>query len=154
MAEQRRNLHFKTFDQGLDEARRLAAQSVTTSGRYSYGQILEHLARTIDAVTGVGDPMPVPWYAKIFGVLLKRFVIHGRPRPGFKLPRDAQSFLWPTDEVSVTDGLEHLERSAEAFLAIQSFPKHPLFGQLSFNENHQLQCRHFELHLGFVHPSG
>lgn len=152
MAQQHRILRFETFEQALEEARHLAGTQVTTSGNYSYGQILEHLARTLDAVTGVGKPLPVPWYAKLLGRLLRNSAIRGPARPGFKLPQRAQDYLWPTQPVSVDEAMEHLEKAAAAFLSIQQFPPHPLFGLMECSEHHQLQCRHFELHLGFVHP--
>jgi hypothetical protein len=153
MDRQHRNLRFETFEQALQEARRLASTPVTTSGSYSLGQILEHLARTLDAVTGVGRPLPVPWYAKLLGRFLRHSAIHRPARPGFKLPQRAQAYLWPTSGVSVEEGMQHLEKAAAAFLSIQQFPPHPLFGLMEYDQHHQLQCRHFELHLGFVHPA-
>jgi hypothetical protein len=153
MGQSRRQLHFDSFDQAMDEARMLARSEVTTSGNYSLGQIFEHLARVLDVVNGVGGPLPISWIGKLLGRFMRNRAIHQPAPAGFKLPQRAQAFLWPTEDVSVDEGLKHLEKSAAAFLSIQQFPPHPLFGQLDCQENHQLQCRHFELHLSFVHPN-
>ena len=153
MSPNRRVLHFDSMPHAMEEARRLAEVKVHTTGHYSLGQILEHLARALDVVTGARPNLPVPWYAPLFGRLIRRWVIHNPPRPGFKLPGKAQSFLWPDEEVAVDAALGHLEQAYERFMSLSEYPTHPLFGRLSPADHQQLQCRHFELHLGFVHPS-
>ena len=48
---ERRQLHFSSLDEAAADAEALAGGEVMTSGNYSFGQIMEHLARTIDVVT-------------------------------------------------------------------------------------------------------
>lgn len=148
----RRELHFDSLDGAIGEAESLASTEVTTSGSYSLGQILEHLARTLDVVTGERSapaaPPPVRWVAR----LLRSRFLHRPMKPGFRLPRQAQSVLWPDEEVTVEQGLEHLRQSAERFRTTDPLPPHPFFGSMSRPDHERLQCRHFELHLGFVHP--
>lgn len=151
-----RSLHFENLAESLREAERLANGDVRTTGHFTLGQILEHLARSIDITTGQMPPPPFPavmaWGAKIMFKLLKKKFIYSPAKPGFKLPSKSQNYFWPSDDVPVADGLEHLKRSCEQLMKMQQIPPHPIFGQLSAEETIQFQCRHFELHLGFVHP--
>ena len=48
---QRRELSFTTLDEAVADATRLASGTVRTTGNHSFGQILEHLARTHDMAT-------------------------------------------------------------------------------------------------------
>ncbi|MBX3420287.1 MAG: DUF1569 domain-containing protein [Pirellulaceae bacterium] len=153
MARSFRQIHFDTLPEAVEEARRLSSLKVTTSGHYAFGQIMEHLARTLDAASGAAPPPAIPWYGKLFGRLVRSKVIHSQPRPGFKLPKQAQAYFWPEDDVTVEAGFQHLERAYNHFMSVQQFPPHPFFGNMSYDDHHQLQCRHFELHLGFVFPN-
>ena len=46
----RRELRYDNYDELLADAERLAGKEVRTLGNWSYGQILRHLARSIDAM--------------------------------------------------------------------------------------------------------
>lgn len=149
----RREIQFDTLGQAMAEAERLATCKATTSGKYSLGQILDHLARAIDFAIGVGPQMRIPWIGKVIGWLIRGRVIKGPPRPGVKLPRRGQSLLWNTRDVSAPEGMQRLRDAYDRFCAIGEYPPHPFFGRLTADEHHKLQCRHFELHLGFVHEA-
>ena len=148
----RRDLHFDSIEEALAEAERLAASDVKTTANRSYGQILEHLARTLDVVTGhttgLSVPLPLRWIMRIG----RPWVLARPMKPGFNLPSQAQSTLWPSDEVSVADGMAHFREALERFRQAESLPKHPLFGTMTRDQHEQLQCRHCELHLSFVYP--
>jgi hypothetical protein len=148
----RRTLHFDSLDDALAEAERLAGSDVTTTANRSYGQILEHLARTFDVVTGhtagVTVPLPLRWIMRV----ARPWVLARPMKPGFNLPSNAQSVFWPSDDVSVAEGMAHFRESLERFRQADSLPKHPLFGKMTRQQHDQLQCRHCELHLSFVHP--
>ena len=152
MAEHR-TLTFKNLDEVVAEAERLASGEVQVSGNHSFGAILKHLALTHDITTGrVQAPAP-PWYMKYIMIpIMKPFILRDAPiKPGFKLPAKAESFFWASEDVSVEDGLAHLRESVEAYQTQGPTPKHPMFGKMSKETNLRLQCRHAELHLGFVH---
>jgi hypothetical protein len=72
-------------------------------------------------------------------------------KPGFKLPSKAQSVFWPDGEIETTAGLEHYREAIELFQRTDPLPPHPIFGDMSRADQEQLQCRHAELHLSFVH---
>ena len=148
----RRTLHFDHLDQMIQEAASLASGEVQTSGRFSFGQILEHLALAMEVATGrrPGPKIaaPIRWGAR----LLRSRFIHRPLQPGFKLPRNAQSIFWPEEAIDVQAALEHLRHAVNEFQATDPLPPHPIFGKLTREEHEQLQCRHCELHLSFVHP--
>jgi hypothetical protein len=154
---EQRQLRFESLQQAMQEAEKLSATGVRTSGNYSLGQILEHLARSMDMASGKVAAPRIPFLigflARLATKVLKKKFVYGRAKPGFKLPSSAQSAFWPTEAVSVDSGLEHLGEALKSYMATSSFPPHPFFGKLTNDEHHQLQCRHFELHLGFVHPT-
>ena len=154
MADQteRRELTFHNLDEVAAEAERLASGQVRTTGNHSFGQILEHLARTHDMVTGkVQAPTP-PWYMKLMLFFMKGMIVNDKPiKPGFKLPKDAEDFFWPNEDVDVQEALAHLKESIEYYKSNGPLPKHPVFGKLTPEQSLQLGCRHAALHLGFVH---
>ncbi|MCA9218582.1 MAG: DUF1569 domain-containing protein [Planctomycetales bacterium] len=153
-APERRELSFKNLDEVVAEAERLADGEVRTTGNHSFGQILEHLAITHDMTTGrIKAPAP-PWYMRLFIMIMKPVLIKDRPiKPGFKLPADAERVFWPNREFAVNEALSHLKESVEHYKSKGPLPKHPMFGNLSREQNDRMNCRHAELHLGFVHPA-
>ncbi|MCA9051221.1 MAG: DUF1569 domain-containing protein [Planctomycetaceae bacterium] len=148
-----RELAFSSLDEVVAEAERLASGEVRTTGNHSFGQILEHLARTHDITTGkVTGPAP-PWYMRLLIPLMKPMIFKDRPvKPGFQLPPQAEQYFWPDREFDVTDALAHLKESVEYYKANGPLAKHPMFGRVTEQQNLNLNCRHAALHLGFVHP--
>ena len=147
-----RVLDFRNLDEVVVEAERLASGEVYTTGAHSFGQILEHLARTHDMTTGRLQVPPPPFFMRMMIVLMKPLLIRDQPiKPGFKLPKKSESVFWPDQEFEVSAALEHLRDSVEHYKSEGPMPKHPMFGTLSREQNDRLNCRHAALHLGFVH---
>lgn len=150
---QRRKLHFDSLEEALAEAERLSDTAVITTGSYSLGQILEHLARTIDVVTGFRESPPVSLPIRMVARMLKSRFLNRPMRSGFKLPSKSQSVFWPSEEVETAAGLRHFRESIDRFDSTEPLPRHILLGEMTRPEHVQLQCRHAELHLSFVHPA-
>ena len=146
-----RTLRFDSFDDAMAEAERLAACQTRTSGQFSLGQILEHLARTLEVVVGT-RPLPPPAFPMRWLARLMRPIVLGKATTGFKLPANSQNVLWPSEAVSTEAGLQHLRAQSEVFKQTDPLPVHPIFGKMTRQQHDALQCRHFEGHLGFVHP--
>ena len=147
---ERRELHFHSFDEALADAESLAQGPVTTAGAYSFGQILDHLARTIEVVAGDREGPAISFPIRVAARLLRSRFVSKPMKPGFKLPSNAQSVFWPEGEVETTAGLEHYRQAIELFKRTDPLPPHPIFGEMSRADQEQLQCRHAELHLSFV----
>jgi len=141
------------MDELVAEAERLASGEVRTTGNHSFGQILEHLARTHDMTTGKLEAPAPPWYMRMMIPVIKLMMINDKPvKAGFKLPAKSEAFFWPEQEFDVQEALTHLKESVEHYKAKGPLPKHPMFGKLTRAENEGLNCRHGALHLSFVHP--
>jgi hypothetical protein len=149
--QQHRELRFESLADAMAEAERLAACQTHTTGQFSLGQILEHLARTLEVVVGTRQmpppPLPLRWMAR-----LARPMILKKAKTGFKLPAATQNVLWPDEPVATEEGLQRLREQVRVFNDTDPLPPHPIFGTMTRQQQETLQCRHFEGHLGFVHP--
>ena len=151
---ERRELAFQNLDEAVVEAERLASGEVRTTGKHSFGQILNHLALSQDVATGrVVAPTP-PLFLRLMMPLMKLYVINAIPmKPGDNLPANAESFFWPDKEFDVQSALRHLKESTEYYKANGPLDRHPFFGKLTREQCDQLNCRHAALHLSFVHSA-
>lgn len=153
-AVRRRELSFQTLDEAVADAEQLAQGTVRTTGKHSFGQILEHLARTHDMCTGKMVPPTPPFYMRVLIPLLKPMILSGKPlKPGATLPKNAEEVFWPDRDFDVQDALQHFRDSVKAYNTDGPLDKHPVFGRMSREKNLDLNCRHCALHLGFVHPA-
>lgn len=151
MAAEHRTLRFESLQAAMDEAERLASIETRTTGNFSLGQIFEHLARTFEITLGDRTLPPAPLPMRVFARLIRPMVLR-KASTGFKLPAKTQNVLWPTEPVSTEDGIRHLREAYAKFKAMDQLPKHVFFGKMTRQQHDTLQCRHFEGHLGFVHP--
>ena len=151
MTKAHRQLHFDKLDDAVAEVERLAAMNVETIGKFSFPQIVEHLATAFDISSGHQTPPPVPFFLRILGPLMARRAARKPMKPGLKLPASAQEFFWK-DERELDTVMSTFRESLKRYREVDPLPRHPIFGNLSRDDNEQLQCRHMELHLGFVHP--
>lgn len=148
----RRHLRYDRVEDILADAERLAQGEVVTIGNWSFGQILEHIARVMRG--GIeGIPVTVPWWMRVILPLMKKRVLSRMPPAGFKLPPDAEKILWPTTDCSVEQGLQSLREATRLWQENPTRQVSPFLGQLSNAEWDQLQMRHAELHMSFVKPA-
>ena len=148
-----RSLHFNQLEEAVAEVDRLAGGQVETTGNYTFGQILEHLARTFDIVSGHTKlPFKPNFITRVFARLMLSKILNGPPQPGFKLPSQAQGVFWPESDVPIDQALTHFHEAFARYQAASPLPKHLFFGKMNQEQHDQLQCRHCELHLGFVKP--
>ena len=156
MAENfRKDLEFATLDEALELATEwvklhASGAQIKTSGEFSLGQILEHLARSIDI--GLGNT-PVPkasWLMRGIARLMKNRFLRVGMKPGFQLPAASQDLFWPETDVDPEEALQHFAKSISDLLSTQGPIQHPYFGQMTQEEQVVLNCRHAELHMNFV----
>jgi hypothetical protein len=148
----RRQVRYASFDDLLAEADAAAARNASTTGKWSLGQIFEHVAiamdRTLDGF-GFTAPWPVRVIARNF--LKRRILLNGMPA-GFQLRGKGAEILVP-GETNVEAGLEHLRRSIARMKSETQRAPHPAFGSMSLDESNLFQLRHAELHMSFVAPA-
>jgi len=148
----RRELHYSNLNDIVTDAESLEAGEYVTLGKWSFGQILEHLAVTTDCSID-GFPFQAPWILRTFVAPFIKNRFFTKPLPaGFKLPAKAGR-LSPGD-VSVEEGLAHLKKAIARYETETPNAKNPVLGRLAQQEWVSLGLRHAELHMSFVRPVG
>jgi Protein of unknown function (DUF1569) len=150
----RRALEYERLDQVMPEVDRLL-RGHATSGAWTLGQILHHLASSI-RLTLESDPgsaiEPIdPEKARVFEVRRRRFFHAGRFPDGANAPHPSLNPPPDAEERASAEALRSLLRRFEDFEG--TFPHHPMLGPLSKDEwaaFHRLHCAH---HLGFARPT-
>jgi hypothetical protein len=150
--KERRKLRFESADDVSAEVERLAkCKNVRAVGNWSSGQVLQHLAMTMNnSIDGFPDFVPAP-VRLLLRLFLKRRILKRTMSAGLRLPaRAAQRMLPPP--TTWEEGLDAFRRAAARVKSEPRRSTHPAFGSLTSDEWEKLHCRHSELHLGFLIP--
>jgi len=148
---QRRTLHFDALGDLSAELDRLesahAADTLRSTGNWSPGQILQHLADVHRmSFEGVGFRLALP--LRVLGRLMKGRALSRGMRPGFKAPAG----LAPDPDVDFDAALGNLrEQISRCDRGQRMTQRSPILGPMSHEDWVRLHCRHAELHLGFLH---
>jgi hypothetical protein len=146
----RRRLHYDSLDEVVADAERAVAANSATSGNWSLGQIIEHLATAHDKMID-GFGFTAPWPLQTVGHLFfKKRILKKGLTPGFKLSPKATAILVPGDTTDPAAALEHLRQSTQRLKTEQKRSPHPFLGAMTVDECTQMCLRHAELHMGFV----
>jgi hypothetical protein len=147
----RRRVRYHSIDEVVADAERAVSANATTTGNWSLGQILEHLAIAHDKMID-GFGFSTPWPVRTIGRLVfkKRILTKGLT-PGFKLSSKAAAVLVP-GETDAEAALQHLRQSVERLKTEQQRSPHPFLGPMNPQESTQMCLRHAELHMSFVNP--
>lgn len=149
---ERRELSFSSLDEAISDAERLAHSEVRTTGNHSFGQILKHLALSLDMATGeIIAPRPPIWM-RMMMPFMKGMILNGPAKPGFKLPKKSESFFWPAEPIDAQEAMAHFKKAAATYNAKGPLPVHPVFGEATREQNDRLNITHCSMHLSFVHP--
>ena len=111
----RRKVAYASLEDVLADAERLSHAPVKTLGNWSPGQIFTHLARTMNESID-GSDLKVAWYIRLIVGFMKKKLLAGPMRAGFKLPADAEKSLWP-GPTSIEEGLAALQSGGHAVAA-------------------------------------
>jgi hypothetical protein len=146
----RRSLQFDSLAAVLAEAERCVERDAPTTGQWSLGQILEHLALAIDKTID-GFQWKCPWFLRLLGSwLIKPQILRRGMKPGIKLPPAATAELVSPESTDPYRALEHLRRAIGRLERGEPRQPHPFFGRMTDEEAQLLHRRHAELHLSFV----
>ncbi len=147
----RRAVRYANLSELEQDAERLASAETRTVGKWSKGQIFEHIARTMDGtVDGFSFKFPLPVRLVATLILKRWFLTKGLPT-GVKLRKEAATTLIP-EEADEVLALTHLKQAIERLKTEPKRAPSPLFGQLSRAESDQMQLRHAELHMSHLIP--
>lgn len=141
-----RILEFRSLGESLAEVERLL-EGHTTAGRWSLGQILDHLATAL-RLTMLGPTGPAAEPRS--DVLRRLFFRRGRFPEGIEAPTP---LLIPAPDVDVDTAAGRLREAIAGWDSADGpFPPHPRLGVMSREEWDRFQCMHCAHHLGFAVP--
>lgn len=148
----RREVHYDSIDAFLADAEHLAHVNHHTVGKWTYAQILDHLARSMRCgFDGYG--FRAPWFVRcLIAPLIKNSFLTKPMKAGFKLPRKLAAVLLPADDVDLQSALESLRQVIARSKRETPTAEHPAFGKLAGQEWTSLNLRHAELHMSFAVP--
>jgi hypothetical protein len=146
----RRELHYASLDEFQVDVERLALGKFRTVGKWSYSQILDHLAKTmICSLDGYG--FKAPWFVRvILAPLFKNSFLTMPMKAGFKLPEKMAGALLPASDLSLPAALDRIRTAISRCKNETPAADHPAFGKLASQEWNSLYLRHAELHMSFV----
>lgn len=155
----RRALSFETLAALSSELDRLEAAhragTLRSTGNWTPGEILDHLARAIrPSFDGFDFAVALP--IRLLGslVMKRRFLGRGFPR-GFRMSPKMSAAFGPRPGVSFEHGLGALREQLRRIERGErmSHPS-PGLGSLTHEEWVRLHLRHAELHLAYLNPGG
>jgi len=146
--EGRRSVHYESLNDLLSEAEQISRGEFQIMGNWSLGQILKHLAMSLDgSIDGIDFKLPAP-VRFLMNLFMKRKFLTNSIPAGFK---STQKFI--PDETSTEEGLEALRAAIERQERETSRVDHPGFGKLTNKEWDNFNLRHAEMHMSFVIPN-
>jgi hypothetical protein len=147
---ERRQLHFDNLDEILADVEQLATSKVKALGNWTPGQILEHLAKTMDgSIDGMG--FQASWPIRMIAGLFKRRMLSSPMAPGWQLKNESAAALVPPP-IECDAALAHFRLAIGRRKAEEKCAPNPVLGTLTREEWTRLHCRHSELHLSFLVP--
>jgi hypothetical protein len=148
VASTRRHVRYSSLDEIVADAERAVRENAATTGNWTLGQILEHLALAQESMID-GFGFTTPWPVRTVGrVFFKNRLLTKGMTPGFKLPAKGARLI--PGETDAAEAFEHLRKSADRLKAEQKRSAHPFLGPLTVDEAARLCLRHAELHMSFV----
>lgn len=146
----RNDLQFSHFSQAKEFVTNLKGKKVETTGNWSYYQILHHLADGLEfSIYGGETEISIPGVLRfsLGKLLLAKFFLQNSMDSGLPNPiKSNEKILGDTDAE-----YERLFHLMEMFETVVRFHfEHPIFGELSREDWHRLQCLHFSNHLSYI----
>jgi len=145
----RRAVRFNAMAEILADAEELDGGPIITTGNWTAGQILSHIAlainKSIDGFVGRASPEMRERGRSMKAMALKQ----GFP-PGIAPSEELKAQLISDDPVSWEDGLRELRRAIARAESEPMTSEQPFFGPMTHTEWEQFHCRHAELHFSFM----
>jgi hypothetical protein len=148
----RRELHFSSMPDIQTDVEYLdSGDPPRTSGNWTAGQVVEHVAKmiqlSIDGFPRVKLALPL----RILGRLLRGRILRDPLRSGLKFPQRFD-FLAPTPGITWEEAVEYFNGIMGRLATEKMTGVSPVLGRLSHEQWVCFHCRHAEMHLSFLHP--
>jgi hypothetical protein len=151
----RRRLRFGSIDEALADIDRIvdadAAGTLRRTGNWTAGQVFTHVAAWINYGYD-GYPLGAPpWFIRIIlRWQLKKYMRDGLPA-GVRIPRIDGGTLG-AEPLTTSDGADQLRKALRRLASDEPVRyDSPAFGPMSHEDRIQLNLRHADLHLSFLH---
>ncbi len=152
----RRQLHFETIADILRDVEQLAAvssetgESICAEGNWTPAQIVEHVTFFVDGAID-GFSFQAPLVFRIMGKFLRNGILNKPMKPGIKLPANMRVVL-PDPEATWDDAVAALRNAVGRVESGERMTQpSPLLGAMSREDWVKMNCRHAEMHFGFMH---
>lgn len=145
------SLRFESLPEILRHVEGCGRGPVETTGNWSAGQIVQHIAEAIAHSIDGYDVKASATHRARSRLMKSRFLRKGFPT-GITLP-DEMSHLLPDDDAGWDAAVANLRAEVERAETVTLAADHPFLGKLSDAEWRQFHCRHAELHFGFLRPA-
>lgn len=147
----RRKLELANLDAVVSDAEQRVAAQAGTTGNWSLGQILEHVAIVMEkSMDGFESKLPNFVVRLVGRFFLKNYFIKNGMTPGFRLKGPAVQEIIPQSEIDPQAALEHLRVVAGRLKNETNRASHPFFCNMTQDESNKINCRHAEMHMSFI----
>ena len=150
----RRELNFKNFDEIRTELKNLEGKELETAGKWSFYQLLDHLAASLEWAMKEsdsflsGEPLFKPAVGRRF---YQRMEKAGKMPDGVENPNSPTEFEAGDEQMA----MQQLRDCLDRFESYEGpFTTHLIFGDLSIEEWRLWARFHCAHHLGFVKIKG
>lgn len=148
-----RSLKFESLDDAVTEAQSLLESGYTRMGKWSLGQVCDHLCRVQDPSI---DGYP-KWFS-LFAFLrpVMRWLFLPKLAAGRPMPRGipTASMFVPAGELGDTEQVERFAKSVERIKShVGDFQPHPAFGRMNSESIQKVHAHHAAHHLRFLSPA-
>lgn len=146
----RRTLQFHSLDDVLVELSALDRAQITTTGKWSFYQILSHLAENIESsISQYPRSMPFVIRRTIGPMALRHLLKTQEMKSGAPNPTAPKQ----REEGDEKAAMLRLRTAIASFRAYEgSMAEHPFFGPINKEDFEALHAHHAALHLSFAHP--
>lgn len=143
-------MRFATLDAVRQHLEKLDNAKIETTGRWTAGQILYHLAAAFEE-SSKPQPQGMRRPSRLMKLPLRLVVFTGMMPRNMKIPPAVEARLTPPDGADLDTQLARLRNAIDTFEKAQSpAPMHPVLGVLTRNEWRKFHLRHCELHLKHI----
>jgi uncharacterized protein DUF1569 len=147
----RRKLRFNSLGEALADARAIANAEIQINGNWTPGQIVGHVARTINgSIDGIAFRAPLP--VRFIGRLIRNIPLNRGLIGAVKIPPAARAIVVPKPDLPIEEAVEQFAQAIERTRGETMTQTHPAFGRLSHAQWTLFHCRHAENHFSYLKP--
>lgn len=147
---ERRTVRFESMRDILEDIETLAKGDAITSGDWTAGQLVNHIADAIHKSIDGYELLAPERERKIASRRRETLLVEGFPT-GIKLEGEMTRYV-PEPGVSFTAALENLRRAVGRVESERMEAVHPFLDRMDHEQWLRFHCRHAELHFSFLQP--